>query len=166
MNISARQEGFTLLELLIVCFLISISLAISIPSLRNSLLTDNLAAGSRKVISLVKSGRAHAITNREAYLILYDSAERKLWYQPANAEEPSETRSSITLPTGVRIEQIKQSNEKSKRDPVKDGVWISKQGYMDTTDIQLTDDANNRITLLIAPFLPDIKVKEGAIDFK
>jgi len=166
MNITARQQGFTLLELLIVCFLISISLALSIPSLRNTLITDSLAAGSRKVISLVKTGRAKAITTQEAYIILYDSAERKLWYQKVGDEETPNDRSIITLPSGIRIEQIKQANGKAKHDPAKDGIWISKQGYMDATGIQLTDKANNRITLLISPFLPNIQVTEGAISFK
>jgi prepilin-type N-terminal cleavage/methylation domain-containing protein len=166
MNNTARHQGFTLLELLIVCFLISISLALSIPSLRNTLLTDNLAAGSRKVISLVKTGRAKAVTNREAYLILYNSAERELWYQKVGDEETPDERSTITLPTGIRIEQIKQANGKTNHDPARDGVWISKQGYMDTTGIQLIDKANNRITMLISPFLPTIHVTEGAISFK
>ena len=160
---STGKQGFTLLELLIVCLLISISLGLSIPSLRSTLITDDLASGSRKVISLIKSARAKAVTNREPYLIFYDSAERKLWYRQADA---SDAHSSITLPAGVRIEEIKQASEKSGRNPALDGLWISKQGYMDETGIQLTDKGNSILSLLISPFLPDIQVTDEAISFK
>jgi len=163
---STGKQGFTLLELLIVCLLISISLGLSIPSLRSTLITDDLASGSRKVISLIKSARAKAVTNREPYLIFYDSAERKLWYRKANAADASDAHSSITLPAGVRIEEIKQASEKSGRNPALDGLWISKQGYMDETGIQLTDKGNSILSLLISPFLPDIQVTDEAISFK
>ncbi len=168
MRHSALQKGFTLLELLIVCLLISISLALSIPSIRSSLITDDLASGSRKVISLIKSCRAKATSDQKPYLILYDTAERTLWYRPADQKEKQEltARSSITLPDTVQIRQIKQATGSSDKDPVKDGIWISRQGYVDQTTIYLSDSGNNNLSLLISPFLPTIKIVEGIIDFE
>lgn len=161
------QKGFTLLELLIVCLLISISLGLSIPSIRSSLLSDDLASGSRKVISLVKSCRAKAMSDQKPYLIFYDSAEHTLWYRQAEQKETQEltARSSITLPATVEVREIKQAAGSSDKDPAKDGIWVSKQGYVDQTAIYLSDDGNNNLSLLISPFLPTIKVVEGSIDF-
>lgn len=163
----APQKGFTLLELLIVCLLISISLGLSIPSIRSSLITDDLASGSRKVISLIKSCRAKAMSDQKPYLIFYDSAERTLWYRQADQKEKQEltTRSSITLPDTVQIHEIKQATGSSDKDPAKDGIWVSRQGYVDQTAIYLSDNGNNNLSLLISPFLPTIKVVEGTIDF-
>ena len=162
----ARSRGFTLLELLIVCLLISISLGLSIPSLRNTLMTDELAAGCRKVISLIKSSRAKAVTEQEAYLIFYDSTARKLWYQPADAEETADASASITLPPEVYIHEIRQaSSGGNAQDAMDTGIWISREGYMDKTAIQLMDKENNSLNLLISPFLPTITVTEGPIDF-
>ena len=161
---SQHSPGFTLLELLIVCLLISISLGLSIPSLRNSLMSDELAAGSRKVISLIKSSRAKAATDQKAYLIFYDSAERKLWYQLADEEKTADAGASITLPAEVSIQEIKQAGKGNTQDAMSKGILISREGYMDKTAIQLVDKENNSLNLLISPFIPTITVTEGPID--
>lgn len=164
----SSQKGFTLLELLIVCLLISISLALSIPSLRSSLITDDLASGSRKIISLIKSGRAKAISEQKSYLIFYDPAERRLWYQQSDAkeEEVLSLHASIILPETTWINTIKQATGGNEQNPIKTGIWISKQGYMDKTAIHLIGKGNESLSLIISPFLPTIKVVEGSIDFK
>lgn len=161
------RQGFTLLELLIVCLLISISLALSVPSLRNSLMTDQLATGSRKVISLVKSARSKAVMNQVPYLIFLDPAEQRLWYQKASGDEEvtAAAHSSITLPSGVRILEIKQAGAGKNQDPVADGIWISRQGYMDSTIIRLVDRENRSISLLISPFLQTIQAVDGPVTF-
>ncbi len=164
---SSPCQGFTLLELLIVCLLISISLALSVPSLRSSLVTDQLAAGSRKVISLVKSARSKAVMNQDPYLIFLDPAEQKLWYQKASGDEEvtAAAHPSITLPSGVRILTIQQESAGKDHDPVADGIWISRQGYMDKTVIHLVDRENRSISLLISPFLHTIQAVDGPVTF-
>ncbi len=168
----ALQKGFTLLELLIVCLLISVSLGLSIPSLRSSLISDDLASGSRKVISLIKSCRAKAIAEQKPYLIFYDSAKREFWYQQEDEDNEEENkksspaRASITLPGEIRVQEIKQATGSSDQDPAKNGIWISKQGYMDKTAIHLVGSGHKSLSLLISPFLPTIKIIEGTIDFK
>ncbi len=167
MSYQADQHGFTLLELLIVALLVSISLAISIPTLRHSIVSDQLAAGSRKVISLIQSGRSKAIRERTPYIIHIDPAQQKLWYQPAETDEQSAGPSgnAISLPAGIRIQRVEQANASDEHSPEKDGLWISKQGYMDQTSIQLVDRKNDTITLLISPFLHRIKILDQASSF-
>jgi prepilin-type N-terminal cleavage/methylation domain-containing protein len=166
----AAEQGFTLLELLIVSLLIAISLAMSMPSLRTSIVGDQLATGSRKVISLINSSRSKAIRDHQAQLIFFDSSEQKLWYRQADGtdEDTDETavkHRSVTLPTGIRIDAIKQANGGIEQDPMKDGLWVSKQGYMDKTIIRLTDNKNKSISLLISPFLLNIKATDGSVNF-
>ncbi len=166
-----NRQGFTLLELLIVCLLISISLAFSIPNLRQSMVTDQLAAGSRKVVALVQSARSKAIREHVPYIIRHDPAERTLWYEQAEttddetAEDTTLACPSITLPSGIIVQQIKQANATDEHSPEKDGLWISKQGYMDLTTIQLVDKKNNSINLLISPFIHRIQILEQLEDF-
>jgi prepilin-type N-terminal cleavage/methylation domain-containing protein len=163
---SAADQGFTLLELLIVCLLITISLAMSVPNLRTSLVSDQLAAGSRKIISLITSSRSRAVMNHEPYLIFFDPAEQKIWYRKAGDKgDEIISRHSVTLPSGIRIEEIKQASGGSEQDPMKDGLWISKQGYMDKTLIRLIDTKNRSINLLISPFLFTIETTDGPVDF-
>ncbi len=161
---SSYKQGFTLLELLIVCLLISISLAFAIPTLRNTLVTDELASGSRKVISLIKSSRAKAVSQHKAFFIFYDISEGKFWYQPeATKEESKIVPPSITLPPGIKIRKVTQASTSKKAQ--QNSIWISKQGYMDKTAIELISKDNKSISLLISTFLPTIKVVEGSFVF-
>lgn len=166
MHFSSRTHGFTLLELLIVCLLISISLTLAIPTLRSSLVTDSLGSGSRKMVSLIKSCRAQAVTRHQPFLIYYDAAERRVWYQPATTEgDVPISHSSITLPAGIQIQEIRQATADAKQDFIKNGIWVSRQGYMDKTAIRLADSENRNLSIVISPFLPTIQVIEGTVDF-
>ncbi len=152
-----------------VCFLISISLALAIPAIRNTLVTDQLATGSRKVISLIKSARSKAVMTQQPYLIFHNPAEQKLWYQEASAEREESTdvkRHSITLPADVHILDIKQAGGANDQNPAKDGLWITKQGYMDKTAIHISDGSNRSVSLLISPFLHTIQVLDEPVQFE
>ncbi len=163
---SSYKSGFTLLELLIVCLLVSISLAFAIPNLRNNLVTDELASGSRKVISLVKSSRSRAVSQHKAFFIFYDVSEGKFWYQPEETTDESKIAPpSITLPPGIQIRKVTQANTIENKKSKQNSIWISKQGYMDKTAIELIDKDNKSISLLISSFLPTIKVIEGSFVF-
>ena len=160
-----HKNGFSLLELLIVCLLISISLALAVPSLRASLATDELASASRKVISLVKSSRNKAVSSHKAFLIFYDAAKGKLWYQPAETPKSIPTdHSVISLPSEIRIHSIRQANIDDNHDMAREGIWISRQGYMDKTIIRLVDKNSKGLSLIISPFLPSIKVSEETVE--
>jgi len=164
---SSRKHGFTLLELLIVCLLISISLAFAIPTLRNNLVSDELASGSRKVISLIKSCRSRAVSQHQSFLIFYDVAEGKFWYQPAETKDESKIApSAISLPPGVQIRSVTQASTIKDKTTKQNSIWISKQGYMDKTAIELISKDNKSISLLISTFLPVIKVIEGSFVFQ
>ena len=94
-------------------------------------------------------------------------AEGTLWYQPAEAKNKTNiAHSSITLPPGIQIRKITQASKSSNKKSNPNSIWISKQGYMDKTAIELVATDNTSITLLISAFLPIIKVIEGSIDFQ
>ncbi len=169
------QHGFTLLELIIVCVLISISLALSMPTLRSAFTGDELAAGSRKVISLITSARGRAVRDGVPQLVSYDDSSRELWFQPVKEESEEDKeenedvgpqrRSLVTLPEGIHIDEIQQAGGRDDANPLRDGLWISKQGYMDRTFIRLTDEDNVSIYLIINPFYFDVQVVDEFVGF-
>lgn len=149
--------------------LISISLALSLPTMRSAFVGDELAAGSRKVISLITSARGRAARDGVPQLVSYEDSSRKLWYMPVEEEESEKDgeetddadplrRSLVTLPEGVRIDEIKQAGGGDDARPLQDGLWVSKQGYMDKTFIRLTDEDNVSMYLIIKPFFFDVQV--------
>ena len=97
------EQAFTLLELLIVCLLISISLAVAIPSLRLPGLTDDLASDARKIISIVREVKSQAVANQQSYLLHFDTVANTIWFEeekPGDAE-----RNKMKTPRKVIMRQ-------------------------------------------------------------
>lgn len=166
----ANQQGFTLLELIIVCLLITVSLAFSVPNLRQALVIDQLAANSRKVMALIKEVRNLAAQKQQPYLIHFDLDRKKIWYQqdvPASKEEKKQEHHhpSIQFPPSVRIQdlQIGTTEKKTSGEVV---LWVNRQGYLEQTILHLADDQDNIISLIFSPFYRTIKAYDTYISLE
>lgn len=164
------QQGFTLLELIIVCLLITVSMAFSVPSLRQSMVIDQLAASSRQVIALIKEVRTLAAQEQQPFLIHIDLDREKIWYQrdlPDSKEkkEPVTPQPGFKLPPSVHFQDI-QSGTPEKKTYGEVDLWINKQGYLDQTILHLADDQDNIISLVLSPFLSTIKAHDTYINLE
>ena len=169
-NRVANQQGFTLLELIIVCLLISISLAFSVPNLRQALVIDQLAANSRKIMALIKEVRILAVQKQQPYLIFFDLDRNKIWYQqdvPASKEEKKHgsPHPSIQFPSPVRIQDI-QIGTAEKKTSGEVALWVNKQGYIEPTILHLADDQDNIISFVLSPFWGTIKAYDTYISLE
>lgn len=170
-----KEAGFTLIEILVVCFIISITLIVSIPALRDTLLTDPLKTTSRKIIGTVRSLREEAIREQQPYVLSFNLEEKRLGYQKANeqdrgredtfvSQDYKSREKEIELPESVHIMDIwTKSDGKQSQGTIK--LWISPQGYMDKTVIHITDDSDT-ISIFFSPFLGSIKVVDGYADLE
>jgi len=166
----ANQQGFTLLELIIVCLLITVSLAFSVPNLRQALVIDQLAANSRKVIALIKEVRNLAAQKQRPYLISFDLDRKKIWYQedvPVLKEENKQgsPHPSIQFPASVRIQDL-QIGTAEKKTSGEVTLWVNRQGYMEQTILHLADDQDNIISLVLSPFFSTIKAYDTYISLE
>ena len=164
------RKGFTLLELIIVCLLITVSLAFSVPNIRQALVIDQLAASSRKVIALIKEVRNLAVQKQHPYLIHFDLDGKKIWYQQdiptaKNEKEPENPHPTIQLPSSVRLQDV-QTGTADKKTSGEVALWINRQGYMDQTILHLADDQNNIISIVLSPFLSTIKAYDTYISLE
>ncbi len=162
-----NQQGFTLLELIIVCLLITVSLAFSVPNFRQSLVVDQLAASSRKVIALIKEVRTKASQEQQAYLILVDLDQEKISFQadlPASKQDKDRmaSRPTIKLSPSVRFQDI-QSGSTERKISGEVTLWVNKHGYMDQTIFHLSDDQDHVMSIVLSPFLPTIKAHDSYI---
>jgi prepilin-type N-terminal cleavage/methylation domain-containing protein len=166
-----NQHGFTLLELIIVCLLITVSLAFSVPNLRQAFVIDQLAASSRKIVALIKEVRNRATQEQQPYVIHFDLDRKKIWYQPDPAaskgakEQEKAPSPTITLPPSVRFQDI-QTGTGEKKGSGDVALWINHQGYMDQTILHLVDDRDNSISLELSPFLSTIKAHDTYISLE
>lgn len=155
-----NRNGFTLLELIIVCVLIGTMLVVSVPSMRNSFIGDQLKTTSRKIIGFVNGIRQLAEREHQSYFLNIDKMDNRIWYEKditiKDAEEDEEPEGLI-FPAEIRISKIWTKSEGEYSDD-QHRIWISSKGYMDQAVLHLEDDGNNVISLHFFPFLDSVKV--------
>ncbi len=151
----SRESGFTLLELIIVCALAGIFLTLSMPTLRNTLLNDELNSATRKIIGTVKELRNLAVREHASYLLHFELGEGRLWYEADDGEKTEDMAEnrSIQLPEGVKLDEVLfSSQEKNKEKLSSATLWISNKGYMDQTAVYLSNSESRKVTIIFSPF--------------
>ncbi len=156
------EDAFTLIEVLVVCLLISIILTVGIPVLNGTLFTDQLKTASRKIIGTVRDAREHAVSNQKSLVLVFDLERDRLWYEnddPKTTQGKRPAVHAVYLPPSVRIVDIwTKSQGKQSHGTV--NLWIKKQGYMDRTIIHITN-TDDILSIILSPFLGSIKVVGG-----
>jgi prepilin-type N-terminal cleavage/methylation domain-containing protein len=166
---SDKEEGFTLLELIVVMTLIGLMLSISIPSLREAFFTDPLKSTTRKVIGLVTAVRELAVRSQQPYLLHIDRLENRIWYEKEFVTAPDQQKSTqkeaeVKFPESVRISGIAAGSDiASSQDQAV--IWISKQGYMEDTVIRIEDKQGNHLNVQFYAFLDPALVSDQVTSF-
>ncbi len=86
---SQSQRGFTITELLIVLTLMGILSAISMPTLKGFAVTRRLKSSAYTIRSLLTFARDMAITDRTAYLVVFDLDNNRCWLASSETFNPS-----------------------------------------------------------------------------
>lgn len=163
-----NEAAFTLVELLVVCLLISIMLAVSVPVLRDTLLTDHLKATTRKIIGTIKALREEAVREQQSFSLYFDIEQKRIWYEKDGEKDQEEQKAAMErglhLPSSVRILDVWTKSD-GRQSLGTATLWISRQGYMDMTVIHMTDDSDT-ISIVFSPFLGAIKVVDGYADLE
>ena len=142
-------------------------LAVAVPTLRNSLLTDPLKSSSRQIIGIIKGTRELAIREQQAYLIHFDLTGKSIWAEQEvekGRDDLEEAKLNVLqLPEPVRFLDLSTTVEGklSSGQPV---LWVSRQGYMDQTMIHLGNDADEVMSLLVSPFLGTVRVFDSYVE--
>jgi len=166
MNQTNTTKGFTLIELTVVVFLIGVMLAVSIPRFRYSLITDNLKSTTRRMVGLIKGLRNEAIREQKTYLLHFDIESNQLWIDfddIAREEREMAQERAFHLPSNVQIMDI-WTKGKGKRVDGEVAIRFSKKGYVEQTVIHLGAEDGREFTLLLNPFLAEIKSYDTYVD--
>lgn len=148
-----------MLELIIVCALAAIFLTLSMPTLRNTLLNNELDSATRKIIGTVKELRNLAVREHAPYLLHFELGEGRIWYEADDGEktEDMSKNRSIQLPDDVKLDEIIFSSEE-KESLNSATLWISDKGYMDQTTVYLSDSESRKVTIIFSPFSGSARV--------
>lgn len=161
---SNHQDGFTLLELLVVCALIGMLLMTGVPAFREAVVDDTLRSDARKLIGYIKVVREKGVREQRSYLLYFDLAEKRVYHrleEDKGSEENTEDEKKILrFSDNVSIRDLWTKSDGTLGSGLVE-LWVSRQGYLDRSVIHLENNDGEGVSLLVSPFLPDIEVRDG-----
>lgn len=168
----ACTRGYTMIELIVVVVLIGIMLSMSVPKIRQSILSNNLKSTTRRIIGLVKSTRDRAIQKQSVYNFHIDFAENKIWIKADAGDEAegfdteefqSGRDNTFVLPPDVRVTDIWSRGGGT----VAEGeglIRFNEKGYIEPAVIHLEAENGDVVSLELTPFLGSIRIYDRYLD--
>jgi general secretion pathway protein H len=161
------NRGFTLIELTVVVFLIGLMLLITIPRVRDTMLTDGLKSTVIYLTNTARELRSDAVRNQVNYVLRLDLNNHRIWTYSADMtpEARKEMKGrSYRLPEEITIQDISCYG----KDKITDGeatVTFFKKGYIQPAVLHLIRE-DRYFTLIINPFLSTIKSCDKYVDIQ
>jgi hypothetical protein len=134
-------------------------LSLSIPSLRTTFFTDPLKTTARKIIGLVNGVRELAVREQQPYLLHVSQPEKRVWYEREDKKESKKDlkedthrqKQELRFPETINIRAVRMDENDSAQE--QNTIWITKQGYMQQTLIQIENDSGKNLKIQFFPFI-------------
>jgi prepilin-type N-terminal cleavage/methylation domain-containing protein len=161
-------QGFTLIELMVVMMLISIVLAVAIPRFGGGPFQDPVKKLSRWMIVTVKTLRSAAIQQQKTQGLVIDLSNRRMWLVDEGMDEEAvqaaASKKAMSLPDAVRYMDV-QFPQQERISSGTAEVRFYPAGYSDQVLIHVETDDDEKLTFLVEPLLPKVKIIDEWIDF-
>jgi len=161
-------HGFTLIELMVVMLLISIVLAIAIPKFGGGAFQDPVKKLSRWMIITVRTLRAAAIQQQKTQGLVIDLSNRRMWMvndaMDEAAMQEAASNKALTLPDAIRYMDVQFPQQERILSGTAE-VRFYPAGYSDQVLIHLETEEDEKLTYLVEPLLPKVKIFDEWIDY-
>lgn len=167
-GLKKNSGGFTLIELSLVIILMGFILSLTIPRIRDTLLTDDFKSTSRKIIGTIKWLRNRAVSENKDFTLMFDFESNSYWFESGDMtelERMAAREQAYVLPENVRITGILFKDEEEKTTG-ETSIRFSKQGYIRPSIIHLGAEDGRKFTFVLSPFLGKVKVLEEYLGFE
>jgi prepilin-type N-terminal cleavage/methylation domain-containing protein len=173
-NRAADCKGFSLFELVIVLFIMSLFLSLVSVPIQGVLAGGDLGRASRMIISEVNRLRGEAAYARKAQVLVLNMTEHSFY--PLEAEQETRLEGILTetekrrsrtqmLPQGVYFEDVVVLS-KGKDQEGEAFIRFYANGSVEHSLIHLKNSANQVYTLEIHPVTAYVRIHEGYIEKK
>ena len=161
-----KTMGYTFIELTVVIFLIGLTLVLTVPRFRYSIVTDDLKATVRRMVGTIRGLKNEAIREHKTYRLHFDLESNRLWVESADMTEEEQAeayKKAFQLPEGVRILDVWR-RETGKKMAGQTAIHFTKKGYVERSIIHLAAEDGREFTLVLSPFLGEVKVYEKYVE--
>jgi general secretion pathway protein H len=166
-NFIAKNQAFTLIELIVVMALMSILLFFSIPRLDINIFSDDNRNFSTWIIFTVKSLKEKAQQDGVRYVLYVDMDNNQMWSgleTKPETEESAPKENTYKLPEGMRVLDVEFPGMEQKSSGIAE-IYFYPKGYSDKALIHIQDKDHNRNSYVIEPFLSEVKIYDHYIEF-
>jgi prepilin-type N-terminal cleavage/methylation domain-containing protein len=163
-----HNNGFTLIEIIVVIALISLMLFVAIPRFQGTVLLDNTKEVSRWIILKVRALKERAVLEQKLYVLHVSLDSNRLWvtHESMTQEELHNAElHGYELPSDVKVLDVEYPNEE-KISVDQAEIRFYKKGYSDKALIHIENDDNEQLSFLIEPFLAKVKLYEKYAGFE
>jgi len=156
-----ESNGYTLVELTVVVFLIGIMLTLAVPRIRDSVLSGDEKSAARRFIGKVTEVREKALRDKQAYQLHLDISSNRMWESLTDSasEEGAEDQQ-----IGEVFEDARDQGEeiplldvdfplKDKKSVGEVILRFTKTGYIEPAVVHLGTKVEDAYTVHLSPFL-------------
>jgi prepilin-type N-terminal cleavage/methylation domain-containing protein len=159
------QKGFTLIELVVVIFLIGIVFSITFPRIQDAVLRDHLKTATRRMIGTIKAIKHNAVREQRDYSLHFSFSNNSFWIESPemSTEERIRARRNLRrLPSGIDVLNV-WSAKKGILNSNEATIRFSKKGYVSPAFIRIASDKGRNYTLFLSPFLDKITLVDQSL---
>ena len=157
-----------MIELVVVMSLIVMMIGLTMPKIRTSLLSDGLKRTALRMVGMASNLKDEAVREQRSYALHLDMARQQYWigFAAMTEEEQALARENAEkLPRDVQILDV-WFKEGGKVTEGEAAILFFKKGYVQPSAIHLGADDGRRFTLVLSPFVGNVKVMETYVDFE
>ncbi len=162
------SRGFTLIELTITIILMGFVLSLTLPRIRDGLLTDDFKSASRRMITVISDLRNRAVSEYRDFTLVFDLESGKYWVEAGDMTEiellDARDRTSV-LPESVELKGILFLNGDEITTGMA-GIRFTRKGYIQPSMIHMGAKDGRKFTFILSPFLGKVQIVEDYLDFE
>jgi len=164
-----KQEGFTLLEILVVMLIIGALLFIAIPKFQD-MTQVNIKSASRNLTATIKYLYNEAAFKKNIYRLTFDIENGEYWVESLNGNEfgLSEDSSQIRhrLPNGIYFKDIvtERTLDRNPLEEENEYILFLPTGFVEPAVIHIYTDDERYYTLATKPYTGGTKVYDEYVE--
>jgi prepilin-type N-terminal cleavage/methylation domain-containing protein len=150
-----KNQGFTLLELIIVVFVMTLVLAASYPSLTRGSTALHLRSTSRDILNVFRHARDKAVTEQIRMKVTVDLNKQELLLSDTLGKKVRK----YSLPKDVRIQRIALAGGEILEGPLI--IRFLPNGSSDNAEVLLRSDTGSVLRIISDPITGGARIESG-----
>jgi general secretion pathway protein H len=151
-----RNNGFTLIEILIVMLILAVVMTVTYPSLSRGATTLRLRATGRDILNTLRYARTKAVTEQSRMIITVNREKQELILTDGLGEGGRTYR----LPQHVKIQRMALAGTEILDGPML--IHFLPNGSSDSAEILLKSDAEASLTIVSDPITGGARIEAGS----